>query len=180
MITYSQMRSWRDICEYLNTCWYKFDVPYGIKSKCPHALPNLVNPKVRSHREIIYNNYLIQFITWSQHPILNYSRSKAVWREWSDLWGWRLCSDWEYKIEYLEQIILFDKEPSFKHWEPALRDRLYQREQRRKKKELEEKLKLLKDIERKEQAANLGICWRCFSPIIIYMVDCVNCGAEQL
>ena len=179
MITYSQMRGWRDVCEYLNTCWYKFDVPYGIKSKCPHALPNLYNPKVRSHREIIYDNYLIQLIAWGQHPILNYRDSKQIRKEYRDIWGWRLCSDWEYKIEYLEQIVLFDKEPTFKHWEPALRDRLYQREQRRKKKELEEKLRSMNEEKRKAASFMLGICWRCFSEILPYMVDCVNCGAVQ-
>lgn len=178
MITYSQMRGWRDICEYLNTCWYKFADESDIRKHCPKALRNLYWPPMRSHRELLYENYLIQFIVWQQHPVIFFKQS--AYKAFKKEWGWRLTNDWEYKIDYLEKLVLLNKEPDFKHWEPALKQRLYQREQRRKKKELEEKLRSLKDVERKQLAASLGICWRCFSPIIIYMVDCVNCRAIQL
>lgn len=177
MITYSQMRSWRDICEYLNTCWYKFANESDIRKNCPKALRNLYLPKGRSHRKHLYNEYLIQFVVWQQHPITFFKKSAC--KKYEKEWGWRLTNDWEYKIDYLEHLVLFNKEPEFKHWESALKQRLYLRKEREKKKRLEEKLRSLPELERKIFAAKSNICWRCFSPIAMLMVDCINCGANQ-
>jgi hypothetical protein len=177
--TYSQMRSWRDVCEFLDSVKYKFAEPESIRNHCPKALPAIFNPRIREHRKFLYENYLVQFVTWQQHPYLSFSHSRSVYRELKDLWGWRLVSDWESKIDYLEKVVLFGNEPDIKPWEPALRQRIYQREQRRQKQELALKLAQMNHDDRLAHAAQLGICWRCLTPIIPLMVDCVGCGAKQ-
>ncbi len=176
MINYLQLRGWRDICEYLNGCWYKFAEEEDIKTNCPKALPNLYKPEIRSHRKRLYENYLIQFIKYQQHPAINYSR--RYYRDYKKIWGWRLTNDWEYKIDYLEKVIIFGYEPEFKHWEPALRSRIEQRRLREERIRLHQELRQLPSEKMKAKAREKGVCWCCANPIVFMMVDCVNCGAK--
>jgi hypothetical protein len=90
-----------------------------------------------------------------------------------------MCRDWEFKIAYLESIVLFGVEPSTKQWEPSLKLRIQQRRERQEKIELEKKLRSLPFEQKKQLASQSGICWRCFSPLVPLMIDCVNCGAEN-
>jgi Rps23 Pro-64 3,4-dihydroxylase Tpa1-like proline 4-hydroxylase len=106
-----------------------------------------------------------------------YSRRRR--RKYDDDWGWQLCREWEAKIDFLEQVVLFDKEPIVKTWEPALKLRITNRIEREAKLKLDKELRSLAKHERKLKAASLNICWRCYQPIAFMMVDCLNCGDIQ-
>ena len=172
MISYSHLYSWRNLCEYLNSCKYKFAQPCQIKRDCK-CLPSLYW-KDRTHRQFLFDNYLIQLIHWCPEPDFSYRRRRK-----DDDWGWQLCSYWEFKIAYLESIVLFDVEPAIKFWEPELKSRMAARAERQAKLELEKELRSLPKELVKLKCASLGICYRCFNPIITYMVDCISCGAIQ-
>ena len=131
MISYCQLRSWRELCEYLDNCWYKFATEDEIQSHCRKVLKNLYCPKVKVHRRFLYEQYLIQLIRDQQHPIINYQPSS--YRKYKKVWGWRLCQMWESKVDYLEKLVLFGDEPECKSWEPALKSRLEQRYLRQQK-----------------------------------------------
>lgn len=173
MINYSHLYSWRNLCEYLNSRKYKFAEPFEIKRDCK-CLPSLYW-KDRTHRQYLFDNYLIQFIHWCPYPDFSYRRR----RKDDEDWGWQLCRDWEFKIAYLESLVLFDIEPATKFWEPALKSRMAARAERQAKLALEKELRSLALEKAKLKCANLGICYRCFNSIIAYMVDCVSCGAIQ-
>ena len=174
MISYSHLYSWRNLCEYLNSRKFKFAEPYEIKRGCK-CLPSLYW-RERTHRQFLFDNYLIQFIHWCPYPNYSY-RSRR--RKDGDDWGWQLCRDWEFKIAYLESLVLFNKEPAVKFWEPALNSRIAVRKERQAKLELDKELRSMKEQERRLRAASLNICWRCYQPITFMMVDCVSCGAMQ-
>ncbi|QSJ17712.1 hypothetical protein JYQ62_02195 [Nostoc sp. UHCC 0702] len=175
MISYSQLYSWRNLCEFLDSCWYNFAEPYEIKKGCK-CLPNLYNPTVRFHREYLFDNHLIQFIHWTRHPVLRYHSSRSYTREFKKTWGWQLCREWEHKINYLENLLLFGTQTA-KPWETDLMQRMQAREQRKQKLILKAELLALPKIERMQKIALLNICWRCYEPILPLMVDCVSCGA---
>ena len=86
---------------------------------------------------------------------------------------------WEFKIDYLEKIVLFGQEPERKSWEPALKSRLEQRRLRQQKIQLHIKLNQLPIEQRKVETAKLSLCWRCLNPLVFLMIDCLNCGAVQ-
>lgn len=177
MITYLQLKGWRNICEYLDGKWYKFANEYEIRCNCPLTLPALYLPKHKEHRRFLFDEHLIQFIRYQQHPVLDFCHSRRVHRQFGDSWGWRLCNDWEYKIQYLENLILFGKEAP-KKWEPQLKSRLEKYKEREQKlKELEE-LKQMEIAERKTKANSLGLCSNCFASMIPFMVDCLICKKE--
>jgi hypothetical protein len=171
-MNYSHLYSWRNLCEYLNSRLYKFAEPYEIK-KNVRCLPSLYSPD-RIHRQYLWDNYLIQFIHWCEYPDFRRRRRRR-----DEVWGWQLCRDWEFKIAYLESIVLFGIEPDTKQWEPALKLRMQQRREREEKIRLEKSLRSLPFEQKKQLASQSGICWRCFSPLIPLMIDCVNCGAEN-
>jgi hypothetical protein len=176
MINYSHLYSWRNLCEYLYARPYKFAQPHQIKRDCK-CLPSLY-AKDRLHRQFLFDNYLIQFIHWCPHPDeMHGPRGRRGKYEYD--WGWQLCREWEDKIDFLEQVVLFDREPTTKTWEPGLRLRMQVRAERQARLELEQKLKQQKENDRKAEAARLNICWRCLEPISFLMVDCINCGAIQ-
>ncbi|WP_414755579.1 hypothetical protein [Anabaena sp. CCY 9910] len=172
---YSHLYSWRNLCEYLNSRPYKFAYPYQIKRDCK-CLPSLY-AKDRLHRQVLFDNYLIQFIHWCPHPDDSYGGYGRRRRKYDSDWGWQLCREWEAKIDFLEQIVLFGREPATKSWEPALKIRMQIRAERQAKLELDKKLSLLKIGDRKTEAAKLNICWQCLGKIAFMMVDCVSCGA---
>jgi len=179
MLYYSHLRSWRNLCEFLDTRWYKFAKIETIKNGCKGVFPNFYDPRCRLHRKTLWDNYLIQFIRWGEHPITTYSHSRTTRREYKDVRGWILVSEWEAKIAYLEHLILFEQEPLIKSWESSLNLRMNERNKRQEKIKLCQKLSMMKDPARKLECASLGVCWRCFQEIIPLMVDCVSCGAPQ-
>lgn len=173
MISYSHLYSWRNLCEYLNLRKFKFAEPYEIKRDCK-CLPSLYW-RDRTHRQALFDNYLIQFIHWCPYPDFSYRRR----RKDDDDWGWQLCRESEAKIDFLEEIVLFDREPTIKTWEPALKLRMAARAERQAKIELDKELRSMSQEERKLRASSLNICWRCYEPITFLMVDCLTCGAIQ-
>lgn len=179
MISYSQLFGWRNLCEYLDAQWYKFATVGEIKANCKCCLPNLYTPKMREHRQLLYEKYLIQFITFQEHPILLFRDSKRNRHEYGDVWGWRLMKDWEAKIDYLEKLVLLDREPEIKTWEADLRRRLADRRRRQEALEQKQRLLQMKESDRKRECAAIGICWKCLQPMAFLMVDCVNCGAKN-
>ncbi|MEW5857398.1 MAG: hypothetical protein AB1861_08455 [Cyanobacteriota bacterium] len=176
-ISYSQLTSWRNLCEFLDKLWYKFATCEEISAHCS-CLPGLYRMR-REHRSLLWEKYLIQFCTYQQHPILTFSHSRSTKREFKDVWGWRLMKDWEFKIDYLEQIVLFNREPEIKPWESDLRARLLERKRRRDAVELRDKLLAMKESERRVQCRNLNICWNCQQALVFMMIDCVKCGQAQ-
>jgi len=173
MINYSHLYSWRNLCEYLNSRKFKFAEPYEIKRNCK-CLPSLYW-RDRTHRQFLFDNYLIQFIHWCPYPDFSY----RCRRKDDDDWGWQLCRDWEAKIDFLEKIVLFDREATIKTWEPALKLRMVARAEREAKLKLHKELRTMKQEERRLKAASLNICCRCYEPIAFMMIDCLNCGAIQ-
>lgn len=172
-MNYSHLYSWRNLCEYLNSRKFKFAETYEIKRNCK-CLPSLYW-RDRTHRQNLFDNYLIQFIHWCPYPDFIYRRR----RKNNDDWGWQLCREWEAKIDFLGQIVLFNREPLIKTWEPALKLRMAARAKRLAKLELDKEFRAMKQQERRLKAAQLNICWRCYEPMAFMMVDCTDCGAIQ-
>jgi hypothetical protein len=179
MISYCEMRGWRDICEYLSTAYYHFCTVAEIRKKCPKALPGLYDPKNKTHRKPLWDAYKIQFLTWRQHPILDYHSSRRYRRQYKDEWGWSLVSDWEYKIDFLEHLVFTGNEPQQRLWLPALERRIIAREERERKLIEECKISQMTRAEKIKYYQEKGICWRCRSEILPLMIDCVVCGARQ-
>jgi hypothetical protein len=101
-ISYEELREWRDICEYLDNAWYKF-----IGSHVTQPSFSLLTKAGESHRRALWSSYMIQFVKWGSHPHSFY-RQKSIYRKDS---GWRLLPCWEMKIDFLEQIFLFGRNP---------------------------------------------------------------------
>lgn len=179
MISYCEMRGWRDICEYLFTAHYHFAEVKDICRKCPKVLPNLYDPKNRSHRTSLWDAYKIQFVTWRQHPILDYYSSRCYRQRFKDIWGWSLVSGWEWKIDFLEHLVLTGKEPTRRPWMPALEERMADREERIRRINLEAFLFSMPQADRIKYCQKHGICQRCKNTILPLMIDCVKCGATQ-
>lgn len=125
----------------------------------------------RIHRQELFERHLIQFIYWTEYPGYSY-RSR---RRGKEIYGWQLCRDWEFKIDYLESIVLFGIKPEYRRWEAGLRDRMRQREERAVRKEFLG----LPEKQRKIEAKKQGICFRCATPIAFLMIDCTHCGSVQ-
>lgn len=87
--------------------------------------------------------------------------------------------DWEVKIDYLEKLVLFDREPEIKTWEADLRRRLADRKRRQESLERKQRLLQMKECDRRRKCAAIGICWKCLQPMAFLMVDCVKCGAKN-
>lgn len=98
MITYEQLREWRDLCEYLDREWYKF-----VEEIPPRF--SVMSDINKDHREFLWSMYMIQLVRYGRHPHASYHR-KSDYRK---AYGWRLLSGWEEKIDFLEQIILFGR-----------------------------------------------------------------------
>ena len=179
MLNYLHLRGYRNLCEYLNSQKYKIATIEEISKECS-VLPILYNPKDKRISSYLYNNYLIQFTSFCKHPILNYTSSRKIMKEYQYYYGWRLVSDWEFKIDYLEKLILFNQEGTTKAWEKNLLSRINKRENQEKLELLKKKFRTMTDLECMIECEKLEICWRCFQPILKLMVDCVQCGAKQL
>ena len=146
----------------------------------------------------------MQLIRWGEHPSGQYSRRNA--REFSDLRGWTLLHDWEVKINFLEQWVLFDRDPKMiaRPWLPGLKRRIRERhyeEQQRRWKLPAERLRQEHEFREslsKEELAEVdrvqfeqwmffkrakkdvliahGRCPHCRVEIVPLMLDCLNCG----
>jgi hypothetical protein len=159
MINYLHLWGYRNLCEFLDQQWYKFAEIDDIKQKCKGVLPILYsNPKNKIISNYLWNKYLIQFIYFGKHPILRYTSSKKTEKAFKNNYGWTLVSDWEYKIEYLEKIILFNQEPLFKPWEEKLLNRINERKTREEIKRLQNRLLKLDWKERVIECEQLDIC----------------------
>lgn len=164
---YEHLRDWRDICEHLNTCWYKFDDQAGISQKCPSINRKLIDFEGRELRATLWDRWLIQLIRWGDHPILYFRNSRATRREFKHERGWILVNGWEAKIDFLEKLVLFevDEDTLPKPWQPLALARIQEREAQR--------------IQRKGSALerlNIGLCPHCGAVQITLMMDCPTCG----
>lgn len=101
-LDYEIVRQCRDVCEHLNACWYKFD---------DDAPFQLCTPEGRVHRQALWDCWNIQLIRWGEHPILDYRNSRFLHRNLKGVAGWRLLPGWEYKIDFLEQVYILNRDP---------------------------------------------------------------------
>jgi hypothetical protein len=64
---------------------------------------------------------MIQFVRWQEHPRGKYAGSYKGWD------GWFLLSDWEVKIDFLEQLIILNRSPDDieKPWRRAIWERMF-------------------------------------------------------
>ena len=182
-MNYEHLRGWRDICEYLNSCWYKFAEVHELYRNCGKELNQaLWLPEGRLLRQQLWDTFLIHFIRWGEHPILYYRDSRRNRRAYRRDRGWTLVYAWEAKIDFLEQVVLLDRDPQTLHkpWQPEILRRIEDREQEeaerlRQHNEVlawhdEEKRKVLM----KERLLS-GLCPHCAVPLAVLMMDCPNC-----
>lgn len=118
IVTYEELRQWRDLCEFLSQQWYKCEEIDSLRVKVPGC--NIFKSEWRSHRAELWQKWEIQFINWGEHPILRYSNSAT--RDYKKWRGWTLGQDWEIKIDFLEKVVLFDADPNQldKPWQEAI------------------------------------------------------------
>jgi hypothetical protein len=148
-MNYEQMRQWRNICEHLDKQWYKF-----IESdECEFTL---LSSKSRSIRQQLWSDYMIQFAQWGQHPYHFYRRDRA----YRKVYGWRLCGGWEQKIDFLEQITLFNHNPSDlpQPWRKSIWESVLNRQNRIAEAEALAELRKVKALEEREQKMRMGNC----------------------
>lgn len=138
---YEDLRQWRNICECLDCQWYKFLDTDHISTKGF----TLLLPDAKSTRQQLWSDYMIQLAQWGRHPHANYHhRSEYRLRN-----GWRLLPGWEFKIDFLEQIVLFDRKPDDldQTWRLAIGEPFFKRHEAIVQRELEQTLWLLKQQE---------------------------------
>lgn len=178
-LNYSQLYSWRNLCEWLNTRWYKFayisQIEADKKLKC---LPFAYSASGRELRSLLYLNYKIQFISYRVHPVTNYWSKRRILEQYNrEVFykkGWMLVSDWEFKIDFLEKVILLnsDRDSLEKMWLPRLERRIQARENERSQKELKKQIAAMDRYSR----YLAGYCPNCNSQVVALMLDCPNCG----
>jgi len=118
MITYEDLRQWRDLCEFLAQHWYKCAEYDDLEEKLPNC--QVFKPEKRSHRQQLWEWQMIQLIHWGEHPAIKYSNS--AYREFKKWRGWTLGQNWEIKIDFLEKVVLFGVDPNQlnKPWQVAI------------------------------------------------------------
>jgi hypothetical protein len=121
---YEHLRQWRDICEYLDNQWYKFVDDYCVENLGFTLLLRSAKPL----REELWSNHMIQLCSWGEHPH-SYHHHRSEYRK---DYGWRVLPDWEIKIDFLEQIVLFDRNPDDipQPWRKAIWERFFCRRER--------------------------------------------------
>lgn len=119
-LTYDYLRQWRDLCEFLDNRSYKCADVEELASNLPDN--QVWRPEWRQRRQQLWNTWKIQFIRWGKHPRLHFTggRDPSGWR------GWTLVSEWEFKIDFLEHLILLDSDRP-QPWIPILEQRLEER-----------------------------------------------------
>lgn len=168
---------WRDLCEFLSRRWYKCEEPDQLRTGLPGC--NVWKPEARTHRQELWDSWMIQFISWSHtHPALNYSNSRKLYRELKKWKGWTLRPDWEIKIDFLEKIVLLNVDPNTlnKPWQKAIQEA--RNERLRLEQQKEERLRQEEERIKAQRLARIqtGLCPWCGHPAIIYMMDCLKCG----
>lgn len=164
---YQELRNWRGICEYLDSCWYKFDEISGLAKNCS-GIASIFYEQERGRylREELWQKWQIVLISWGQHPIL-YSRCSRVNRNFfGDACGWTLVIDWESKIDFLEKLVLFDLDENnlSRPWRESMRLRAIERKTKR----------IIRSGSPSERL-ELGLCPHCGRPQVVLMVDCPSC-----
>ncbi|MBD2005625.1 MULTISPECIES: hypothetical protein [Cyanophyceae] len=177
ILSYQELRMWRDLCEFLSRRWYKCEEPDELRTGLPGC--NVWKPEARTHRQELWDSWMIQFISWSHtHPALNYSNSRKLYRELKKWKGWTLRPDWEIKIDFLEKIVLLNVDPNTlnKPWQKAIQEA--RNERLRLEQQKEERLRQEEERIKAQRLARTqaGLCPWCGHPAITYMVDCLNCG----
>jgi hypothetical protein len=100
-LDYEEVSMWRDICEFLHYEWGRDPCPshYIIRRnkdlKKEQQFPWLIDYD-RHRRQLLWDSYKIQLITWEK--IKKYG-------------GWRLKGNWEDKIDFLEQVYVLGRDP---------------------------------------------------------------------
>jgi hypothetical protein len=161
---YEQLRQWRDICEYLNGAWYKFISDVAVANA--NEKYSFLLPRSQEYRQELWSLYMIQFAQWGTHPI-NFHRNERKYRK---VTGWRLCMDWETKINFLEQIVLFNRNPDdlAQPWKQGIWEAFFRRREREieltlqyeeyRQRELERGRAYRQSREQKQKAIALGEC----------------------
>lgn len=174
---YLELRSWRDICEYLTGRWYKFARVEDIARNCPNAIASLYRGEGRLKRQELWDRWTIQFLSWGDHPIFNFKHSKYLRQSYGHDRGWTLVSAWEAKIDFLEQLYVLERNESTlsKSWVAPVRQRIEQRrlaEERR-----QEYKQVLKGDLKSLQLYRLenNLCPHCQEPQVQMMLDCPSC-----
>lgn len=128
-INYEDLCQWRDICEFLSTRWYLFADDYDI-SKLSF---NLLTEEASTKRQELWTRYMIQFVAHCRHPHARYHRRSDYKKDF----GWVLVSDWELKIDFLEQIVLLGRaeEDLPRPWCKAIWERFFRRREQEIKRE---------------------------------------------
>lgn len=133
---YEELAAWRDICEFLNLRWYKFDETNSIISHArnPEKVASLISPEGRANRQWLWDFALIQFTHWGNHPVLDFRNSRDTRAEFKNDRGWTLVYGWEAKIDFLEQVVLLERSPDDlpKPWQPIILARLQERMEKNK------------------------------------------------
>lgn len=118
---YEDMREWRDIAEFLEPLSYKYakaedEGLQGFK---------FLSLTYKPYRADLWSSYMLQVCQFTPDPYSYYHRVKK-----RDLtWGWRLLLDWEEKIDFLEQVVLFGKNPDDvpQPWKARIWQKLFER-----------------------------------------------------
>ncbi|MGB3532125.1 MAG: hypothetical protein WBA13_01265 [Microcoleaceae cyanobacterium] len=185
MITYSQLYSWRNLCEWLDSRYFKFafvdDIEFAVNFGRLKTLPFTYSASGRQARSLLYLDHKIQFISYRYHPALRYWSDRRLRHEFGrevfEKRGWCLVSDWEFKIDFLEQLVLFNQETECL-WLPRLEARISQRENRERERiraaELRDELVRKTNIERYLS----GFCPHCLTPVVPLMLDCPSCKSS--
>lgn len=196
MINYSELDSWRNLCEWLEGRWYNFayisDIEKAREKGELKVDSYLYLSKGIRARSLLWLNYRIQFISYQLLPVVNHWSENRLMREFGeDVFfdcGWYLVSDWEFKIDFLEQLVLLNREEKDipKLWISNLERRLKQRgikaDPDRDDRETE-RIKIAEEaIEQKQKAKDKrlqsylnGFCGWCGEPIVSLMFDCPKC-----
>lgn len=164
---YEQMRDWRSLCEYLNGQWYKFASVPEIEQALPGIDRRLVSAEGRAIRRQLWEAWRIQFASYGSHPILSFYHSRAARRAYKDDRGWQLLPMWEAKLHFLEQMVLFDRDPDtmVQPWRVAFEQRMQAR-----------RLQFADKLQMQRDRFEAGNCWNCGKPMIALMLDCSSCG----
>lgn len=182
LITYSQFYSWRNFCEWLDARWYKFAYIEHIESAIEReelkVLPFVYSASGRQARSLLYLNHKIQFVSYRLLPVVNYWGEKRLKGEFGKevfyRRGWCLVSDWEYKIDFLEQMILFNQS-SDRLWIPRLEARMATRAEREQQRQFDRRRKDELAKKTKVERYLAGYCPHCSVPVVSLMLDYPSC-----
>jgi hypothetical protein len=105
IITYEELFIWRNVCEFLYRSgavdrgkWTDFGMSqYVCNCSVAYAWEVLAFDK-RERRQLLWDAWRIQLVRYEDRVKKKHQ-------------GWVLRSNWEYKIDFLEKVVLFDANP---------------------------------------------------------------------